>query len=293
MLSGLTERLRGEVDERVLVGFETSDDAGVYVISPDQAVVVTTDLITPVTEDPRRFGRVAAANSLSDIYAMGAQPITALNICCFPAEADPVDLGLILEGALETVREAGAQLIGGHSVQDAELKFGLSVNGLVHPDRVVTNAGARPGDLLILTQPIGTGLVIGGRKKGAGWVPDEVLEEVLEAMGTLNATAGRLMVEHGASAATDVTGFGLAGHAGEMARGAGIGLRLRAGEIPFFDGVRELVDRGVTTRVTKTNRDYVASILHVDASLPDNVQTLFFDPQTSGGLLISIAADQV
>lgn len=293
MLTGLTDRLRGEVDARVLVGFDTSDDAGVYVIGPGQAIVVTADLITPVTDDPWRFGQVAAANSLSDVYAMGGQPITALNLCCFPCKADPADLGRILEGALDKIREAGAHLLGGHSVQDDELKFGLSVNGLIDPDRVVTNGGARPGDALVLTKPLGTGLVIGGRKKRARWVAEDVLEAVLDSMATLNATAGRLMVEHGASAATDVTGFGLAGHGGEMARASAVGLRFRAGAVPFFDGVTELVDRGVTTRVTATNRDYVASILHVAATLPTNVQTLFFDPQTSGGLLISIAADRV
>ncbi len=292
MLSGLLEALGGDPDPRILVGFDTSDDAGVYVLDGERALVQTVDFITPVCDDPFEFGRVAAANSLSDVYAMGGTPLTALNVCCFPCKADPADLRAILLGGARAVREAGAHLLGGHSVADDDLKYGLSVTGLVHPDRVVTNAGARPGDALVLTKPVGTGVVIGGRRTRARHVPDRILSRVMDSMTSLNATAGRLMVEFGAHAATDVTGFGLAGHAAEVARASRAGVRLLADRVPFFEGAAELVERGVTSRVTAKNRVSVEDVLSVDGSLPEATQTLFFDPQTSGGLLVALPRDR-
>lgn len=224
---------------------------------------------------------------------MGGTPLTALNICCFPDKGLPVeDLNEILLGGLDKIREAGACLLGGHTVQDEELKYGLSVNGLVHPEKVVRNSTAKPGDCLILTKRVGTGVILSGRRKKARWVPDDLLSEAVRSMAALNRDAARLMVECGVSAATDVTGFGLGGHAGEVARGSGLGLRLFASKVPFFEGAEGLVTRGATTRVTGTNLESVREILTVGPGVSESVRTLFFDPQTSGGLLISVPSDR-
>jgi selenide,water dikinase len=285
MISPLV-RLAGR-DERILVGPETADDAGVFRFG-DRALVATADFITPVCDDPRRFGRVAAANSLSDVYAMGGRPLFALNLCCFPPLDPPDDqaLGGILEGAAAALAEAGAALLGGHSVRDPELKFGLAVIGEADPARLLTNAGALPGDRLLLTKPLGTGVLINAFK--ADKLDETGLEPVLREMERLNAEAGRLVLEHGVHAATDVTGFGLTGHALGMARASGVGLRLEFARLPFHDGFFELVKRGISTGCTDANESNVAPVFTDRAGLDRIRRELLFDPQTSGGLLVSV-----
>jgi selenide,water dikinase len=276
-------------DPNLLVGFETSDDAGVYRLSEDVALVQTLDFITPVVDDPFVFGQVAAANSLSDVFAMGGRPLTAMNICCFPGKGIPnEDLARILEGALERVRAAGAVMVGGHTVQDDELKFGLSVTGIVNPARLLTNAGAKPGDGLILTKPIGVGIIVTGH--GKGLAGDDLLERAVRRMVALNDCASRAALDHGANGATDITGFGLAGHAMELARASGVGLSFRYGSIPLYPEALPLITRQVTTANTCTNRDMVAPFLTFEGEFTDEEQTILFDPQTSGGLLISLPA---
>ena len=281
----------GKKDPNLLVGFDTADDAGVYRLADDLALVQTVDFITPVVDDPYVFGQIAAANALSDVYAMGGRPLTALNICCFPHEGvTKRDLARILEGAMERVEAAKAVLVGGHSVHDEEMKFGLSVTGIVHPDRILTNAGAKPGDRLILTKPIGTGAIIGGLRKNL--VRDGTAEKAIRWMVSLNDRAGRIACEHGARAATDITGFGLAGHAFEMARASGVGLLFRYGSIPRYEEALALIAEGVKTANTALNRELVAGSLEIQDPFRPEEETLLFDPQTSGGLLISLPADR-
>lgn len=273
--------------DAVLVGPGTADDAGVYAFG-DTALVATADFITPVCDDPYRFGRVAAANSLSDVYAMGASPLFALNLCCFPdVEVPEGTFEAILEGSADVLAEAGCVLLGGHSVLDPELKFGLAVVGQVDPGRMLTNAGAEPGQHLILTKPLGTGVVLNGFKG------DELdaagLEPVLVSMEQLNDRAARLALEHGATACTDVTGFGLAGHAMEMARASEVGLRVRFADLPAHDAFYEMCRRGVTTGSTKANREALPE-LDVVADLDGHQEELLVDPQTSGGLLVAVPA---
>ena len=279
-------RLAGR-DERILVGPETADDAGVYLLD-GHALVATADFITPVCDDPHRFGRVAAANALSDVYAMGGKPLFALNLCCFPeldgegAEA----LKAVLRGAAEAIVDAGAVLLGGHSVRDPELKFGLAVIGEADRDRLLTNAGARPGDRLLLTKPLGTGVLINAFK--ADKLDEAGLEPVLREMERLNDVAGRLALEHGARAATDVTGFGLSGHALGMARASGAALRFVFARLPVHDGFFRLAKAGVTTGCTVANEENVAVVFEDRAGLDRLQRELLFDPQTSGGLLLAV-----
>jgi selenide,water dikinase len=289
MISPLV-RLAGR-DERVLVGPETADDAGVYRFG-DRALVATADFITPVCDDPRRFGRVAAANSLSDIYAMGGTPLFALNLCCFPPldDEDAPALNGILEGAAEALAEAGAVLLGGHTVRDPELKFGLSVIGEADPARLLTNAGARPGDRLLLTKPLGTGVLINAFKVDK--LDEAGLEPALREMERLNAVASRLALDHGVHAATDVTGFALAGHALGMARASGAGLRVVFERLPVHQGFFALVERGVSTGCTDANAAYAAPLFADRAGLDAVRRELLFDPQTSGGLLVSTPPDR-
>jgi len=274
----------------VLIGPETADDAGVYRFD-GTALVATVDMITPVCDDPRRFGRVAAANSLSDIFAMGGQPLFALNICCFPSKKVPAGvLGDILQGAAETVVESGAVVLGGHSVEDDELKFGLAAIGQADPDKLLTNAGARAGDRLILTKPLGTGVLINAFKTDK--IDQAGLEPALEQMERLNSDAARLALEYGSRGATDITGFGLSGHALEIARASGVGMRVVFADLPVYESFYELVRKGVTTLSTCNNQDYVNPELEIEADLDKTHQELLFDPQTSGGLLIAAPAEQ-
>lgn len=276
--------------DRVLVGPDTSDDAGVYLLD-GQALVATADFITPICDDPRRFGRVAAANSLSDVYAMGGEPLFALNLCCFPGIGVPEGVyEEILAGAAATLGETGAALLGGHSVVDPELKFGLAVVGRVARDRILANDGARPGDALLLTKPLGTGVLINGFKT------DELdaagLEPALQEMERLNSEAARLALEHGARAATDVTGFGMLGHALNVARSSAVGLRIRFDELPVHAGFWKLVARGVSTGCTDANRRNAEPFLHDRRGLSEEERELLDDPQTSGGLLVSVPSER-
>jgi selenide, water dikinase len=281
----------------VLVGPETADDAGVYLLD-GHALVATADFITPVCDDPRRFGRVAAANALSDVFAMGGEVLFALNLCCFPEKGVPdEDLEAILVGAAEILAEAGGALLGGHSVRDPELKFGLAVIGRAEPDRLMTNAAARPGDRLILTKPLGTGVMINAFK--ARKLDEAGLEPAMVEMERLNRTAARLALDHGVRAATDVTGFGLAGHALEIARASGVGLSLRLGDLPVHGAFDRLVARGVTTGATAANRDHARGEMELagDAAAPpggldgEGLEVVF-DPQTSGGLLLAAPGER-
>ncbi len=268
---------------RVLVGPETSDDAGVFAFG-DSALVATADFITPVCDDPHRFGRIAAANSLSDVYAMGGRPLFALNLCCFPEEVPKEALAGILAGAADALAEAGAALLGGHSVRDPELKFGLAVIGQADPKRLLANTGAQAGQRLILTKPLGTGVLINAYKVDK--ITEAELIPALDEMGRLNADAGRLALLHGATAATDITGFGLTGHAWNIARGSGATLRFRFDSLPVHDGFLRLVKAGVTTGCTELNEANVRDHWEDRARLDRVQRTVLFDPQTSGGLLI-------
>lgn len=270
----------------LLVGFETTDDAAVFRLTPAVAIINTLDFITPILDDPWLFGKVAAANSLSDVYAMGGTPITALSIACFPiGTLDAGILGEILQGACETVIEAGALLAGGHTVDDPQLKFGLSVTGTVHPDRVLTNAGAQRGDALILTKELGTGIVTTGIKRSRAG--EEAIEAVTRSMTTLNDSASEAAQRAGAHACTDVTGFGFLGHLHQLLRASGLAARIEAAALPILPGAMELAREGVVPGGADRNRIYVADHLEWN-STPAEVQSLLLDPQTSGGLLIAV-----
>jgi len=277
-------------DARVLVGPETSDDAGVFLLD-GRGLVATADFITPVCDDPERFGRVAAANSLSDVYAMGGAPLFALNLCCFPAAGVPTEaFTAVLAGAARALVEANAALLGGHSVRDPELKFGLAVIGVVDPSRILTNAKAMAGDRLVLTKPLGTGVLINAYK--ADKLDADGLEPALVEMERLNNVACTLGLEHGARAATDITGFGFAGHALEIARASGVGLRVGFGRLPVHEGFYRLAEQGVTTGCTGSNQHHAAPFFRDWVGLSPGQLELLHDPQTSGGLLLSVPAER-
>jgi selenide,water dikinase len=271
------------------VGYETADDAAVYRVSPEIALVTTADYITPVVDDPVWYGRIAAANSLSDVWAMGGRPVAALNLVNFPAET--LDVGLlreILAGGAEKVAEAGASLAGGHSVEDPEPKYGLAVTGVVHPDRVLTNRGARPGDALVLTKPLGSGVLFNANR--AGKLPVSVREEILPVVAALNQAALEAALPYGVHGLTDITGFGFAGHALEMAVHSGVRMRVSFKALPLYPGAAEMYAAGVTTGSNAGNRKVCGGRLRVLASLGNKREELLVDPQTSGGLLISLPA---
>jgi len=287
-LAELLKKFPVTKDPNVLVGLETSDDAGVFKLTDEIALVQTVDIITPISDDPEIFGQVAAANSLSDIYAMGGRPITALNLCCFPAAVPKEALEAILSGGLQKMQEAGVQLIGGHTVKDDELKYGLSVTGLEHPQKVITNSGARVGDKIILTKPIGSGVIIGGVRSGK--LAPAVLDRVLQDMLQLNKTACEVMLQFETHACTDITGFGLAGHAAEVARASKIGLRIDIQRVPHYPESLELIRLGASSRMTPLNRDLVRDCIAVAPEVSREEENLCYDPQTSGGLFIAVAA---
>ncbi len=273
-------------DPRVLVGMETSDDAGVFLLDEATALVQTLDFITPVVDDPYAFGRIAAANSLSDVFAMGGKPLTAMNIVCFPCCELPMDtLNQILRGGAEAVAQAGAVLIGGHSVDDLELKYGLSVTGVVDPRRVVSNAGAEPGDLLVLTKPLGVGFVTTAIK--GGMASDDAAGKAIESMSALNAESSQAMLGAGAHACTDVTGFGLAGHALEIARASRVSLEIWLEKLPVVHPhALDYANMGLVAAATYRNREFVSSLVEGGDGHP--LELLLYDPQTSGGLLVSL-----
>lgn len=275
----------------LLVGIDTRDDAGVFRIREDLALVQTVDFFTPVVDDPYWYGAIAAANSFSDVYAMGGRPLTALNLVCFPIENAPAEmLADILRGGYDKAQEAGVVIVGGHSVDDPEPKYGMAVTGLVHPQKVVTNAGAVPGDLLVLTKPLGVGIITTAAKFDE--CPPEVLDEAIQVMATLNAGAAEAMQEVGVHAATDVTGFGLIGHLHQMARVSGVAIRLNWQRIPFLPDAERLAMQGNTTRGGSLNREYVGEFLQTSDSVPLSIQHVLLDPQTSGGLVIAVAPER-
>lgn len=275
-------------DPDLLVGFDTSDDAAVYRLRDDLAVVVTTDFFTPIVDDPYDWGRIAATNALSDVYAMGGTPLLALNLVAWPREGLPFDLlARVLDGGQAAVRSAGALVAGGHSIDDTEPKYGLAVVGTVHPDRVLTNAGARVGDVLVLSKPIGLGVISTALKRGAA--PPDLVATAVDVMTTLNAGARDAAVDLGDAvhAATDVTGFGLLGHLRELCAGSGLAAEVDHGAVPVIDGVRDLVAAGMVAGGTQRNHAFVADTVDFGV-LPLDEQYLLADAQTSGGLLLAV-----
>lgn len=275
----------------LLVGIQSLDDAGVYRLTPELALIQTLDFFTPIVDDPYLFGQVAAANALSDIYAMGGRPLTAMNIVCFPsAKLDLSVLGEILKGGADKLAEAGAVLVGGHSIDDEEPKYGLAVTGIVHPERVITNCGARPGDKLILTKPLGTGILATALK--AELVGKETEKLMGYWMALLNRDAAEVMVEVGANACTDITGFGLLGHCLELAQGSRVDVVLYTREIPVFPQVLDFAGMGLIPAGAYRNREHAKGKVKFAPGVSEAWQDLLFDPQTSGGLLISVPSEK-
>jgi selenide,water dikinase len=273
-------------DPAVLVGYGGADDAGVYRLSDDTALVLTVDYFTPIVDDAFDYGRVAAANSLSDVYAMGGKPLAALNIAGFPEGTLPPEvLGEILRGGADTAARAGVAIVGGHTVSDAEIKYGLAVVGVVHPDRIVTNAAARPGDVLILTKPIGTGVLSTQLKNQK--LDETGTRRIVEVMVTLNDKASARMIEHGVVSCTDVTGYGLVGHAYEMAEASGVTIEIDAGAVPLIEGAVEALRDGHIPGGANKNRTFLTE--YIQTSRDDERFRLLFDPQTAGGLLIAVS----
>ncbi len=276
-------------DPNLLVGLEKADDAGVYKLSEELAIIQTIDFFTPIVDDPFIFGQIAAANALSDVYAMGGKPLTAMNVVCFPIKTMDISvLREVLEGGLEKMQEAGVALVGGHTIEDEELKYGLSVTGTIHPQRLITRAGAKAGDKLILTKPLGTGIVNTALK--GGLADEETVAKVTRYMVTLNNRASELMQEIGVNACTDVTGFGLLGHACEVSQNSGVGMRIYAASVPVFAEAVEFARMGLVPGGTHRNREFRSSMIEIVGELPDYMQDVLFDAQTSGGLLISVSA---
>jgi selenide,water dikinase len=284
-------KLARQHDPNVLVGFDHADDAGVYQLSPDQALVQTVDFFTPVVDDPYTFGQIAATNALSDVYAMGGRPLTSLALVCFPEKADLEILERILAGGLSKMIEAGCTVIGGHSIRDDETKFGYAVTGLVHPKKVLANRGANPGDALVLTKALGTGVISTAIKNGKaerGWIDGAV-----QSMTTLNKQAAELIVKNNyrVHAMTDITGFGLIGHAREMALASTVALRFFSKDIPILPGALDCIRIGQIPGGLQANREFAECVVSYEAPIDTELKTLLFDPQTAGGLLISIAED--
>ncbi len=278
-------------DPNLIVGIETSDDAGVFRLTDDLALVQTVDFFTPIVDDPFDYGRIAALNSINDVWAMGGTPITALAVTCFPKKGvDFSILAEIMRGGLHVLTENGVALAGGHSVDNAQIMFGYAVTGTIDPRRVVTNRGAQVGDALLLTKPIGTGVISTGIKFGKAG--EDVMRASLNTMLLSGRDAARLMVEHNAHAATDITGFSLLGHSWELARGSGVTLEIEAARVPLISGARELAAQGLLTSGDKTNRLYVGEDVALSDALDREIVSLLFDPQTAGGLLISIAPER-
>lgn len=281
------DKLKRHEDPRLLVGINTADDAGVFLLREDLALVQTVDLLTPMVEDPYVFGRIAATNSLSDVYAMAGTPVTALNIAGFPAPADKSWLAAILQGGEDAVAEAGAVVCGGHTFNEKEIKFGLAVTGTIDPGRIVTNAGAKSGDVLVLTKPLGTGIfaqVMMNEDK----VDERLYHAAIQSMMTLNRVGSEAMVQLGANAATDITGFGLLGHAQEMAQASGVSIRLEFSRIPLLPGVRELARAGIVDAGVAMNMSSFEQYVRWDESIVEADRNLLWESESSGGLLVSL-----
>lgn len=275
----------------MIIGVEGWEDAGVYKLTDDLAIVQTVDYFTPIVDDPYDFGRIAAANALSDIYAKGGKPLTAMNLVCFPSKTmDLAILKKILRGAMEKIEEAGAALVGGHSVEDPELKFGLSVTGIIHPDRVVRNTGAHPGDGLVLTKPLGTGVINTAIK--AGMADAGTITAVSDLMASLNRPASEAMMRIGVHACTDITGFGFLGHACEMIQGMPFGFEIEASAVPVMPPAIRFAQMGLIPGGTYRNREFRAGMVDFASNVPRWVPDILFDPQTSGGLLIALSPEK-
>jgi selenide,water dikinase len=312
VLDSVLGKLARQHDPNVLVGFDTADDAGVYQLTPGQALVQTVDFFTPIVDDPYTFGQIAAVNSLSDVYAMGGRPLTALAMVCFPEKGDFDVLERILAGGLSKMIEAGCSVVGGHSIRDPEIKFGYSVTGTVHPQRVLTNSRARVGDKLIFTKAIGTGVISTAIKRGQA--REEWIAAATASMITLNRLAAEVITglkghsfshaersaqEVGAlapeerpfevHALTDVTGFGLIGHSRELALGSNVSVRFFASQIPLLTGAVECVQQGFVPGGLQANRDFAECLVSYESTVPEEIRTLMYDPQTAGGLLVSVA----
>lgn len=283
--------LKIPVDPNLIVGMDEPDDAGVYKISEELALIQTLDFFTPIVDDPYAFGQIAAANALSDVYAMGGVPKTAMNIVCFPSQQmDLSVLRKILEGGLDKMAEAGVSLVGGHSVDDKELKYGLSVTGFVHPERVLTKRNIKAGSVLILTKPLGTGIINTAIK--GGLVSGQLSEKVINSMAQLNRYAAEAMDGFSVNACTDITGFGLAGHLSEMVVGSGVGVRIDSKSLPLFPEALEFASMGLIPAGAYKNRQFRKSLVEIASEVPLALTDVFFDPQTSGGLVISVDANQ-
>ena len=274
-------------DENVLIGFDTADDAGVYKLTAELALVQTVDFFTPIVDDPFTYGAIAAANSLSDVYAMGGRPISALSILAWPAKGDITDLEEILKGGASKMIEAGCSILGGHSIADEEIKFGYAVTGLVHPDRVKANAGARAGDALVFTKSLGTGVISTALKRGIA--ADAHVEASVASMLTLNRRACEAMLNFDVHGCTDVTGFGMIGHAREMAAASAVTVEIAAASLRFLPGALDYARAGAIPGGLNNNRDFASCAVEFDSEIPAEIEALLYDPQTSGGLLISIS----
>ncbi len=279
-------------DPNLITGIEHAEDAGVYKLSPELALVQTVDFFTPTVDDPYTFGQIAATNALNDVYAMGGKPLTAMNIVCFPVKAmDIAVLRDVLRGGLDKMREAGVLLVGGHSVEDNEIKYGLSVTGIIHPDKVLFNRGAHAGDSLILTKALGTGIVSTALKGGE--IDPQLLLQSIDCMTRLNKKAAELIMENGSiHACTDITGFGLLGHACEMVDGGTVGLRINSSTVPLFNGLKKLVEEGFVPGGLYRNKNFRIAQIEVADTCPSWLLDVFFDPQTAGGLFFSLPAEQ-
>ena len=314
MLDAVLGKLARQQDPNVLVGFDHADDAGVYQLTPETALVQTVDFFTPIVDDPYTFGQIAATNALSDVYAMGGRPLTSLALVCFPDKGDIAILERILAGGLSKMVEAGCTVVGGHSIRDEETKFGYAVTGVIHPKRVLANQGAQPGDKLLLTKALGTGVISTAIKKGVA--RQEWIDAAVQSMTTLNKTAAEVLTASGATgvspvraerssagqpraavptwsvhALTDITGFGLIGHAREMALASDGSLVLHAATIPVLEGALDCVRAGHIPGGLKANREFAECMVEYENGISEEVKTILFDPQTAGGLLISVVAD--
>jgi selenide,water dikinase len=274
-------------DPRVLVSSDTCDDAGVFKLNARSALVQSVDVFTPVVDDPYVFGQIAAANSVSDIYAMGGKPLTALSVIAFPIERlSPRIMNKMLQGGIDKLNEAGVAVLGGHSIKDKEIKFGFAVTGLVHPDKMTVNSKARPGDVLVLTKPIGTGTLSFARQIGRA--PADGLEEAERSMTELNRAAAEAMTAAGVKTATDVTGFGLAGHLSEIAVQSGVEAEVFGEAVPLFSGVMDLIRAGIISGAVERNREYASAFVKLEKGVGEDLETVLYDPQTSGGLLVAL-----
>jgi len=274
-------------DPKVLVGLDTSDDAGVYQLSEEVALVQTVDFFTPIVDDPFTFGQIAVANALSDVYAMGGTPLTGMNLVAYPIkDLSPSVLKEILLGGLSKMKEAGVALVGGHSIEDPEIKYGLAVTGIIHPKKILTNAKARAGDKLVLTKPLGTGIIATALK--ARMASEEAVGKMVESMVTLNRTASEWMKEYGARACTDITGFSFIGHALEMATASQVGMVIQSNAVPIFPEAMEYAKLGFVPGGTYSNRNFFSCKAEIHPDVPNLLVDIFYDPQTSGGLLISL-----